>query len=137
MVLAESRAAAEDAVDLIEVDWEPLPPVVDMVRAGEPGGPLVHPEWGTNVGVGFSHSIGDADAAFARADVTVSETFHIQRYVGMPLEGRGVVAAWDRRDGAPTTRDSTPVSHFVPPGRPTAPGLPPPQSPGRAPAPGG
>ena len=123
MVLAESRAAAEDAVDLIEVDWEPLPPVVDMVRAGEPGGPLVHQEWGTNVGVGFSHSIGDADAAFARADVTVSETFHIQRYVGMPLEGRGVVAAWDRRDGTLTTWNSTQVSHFVQQGLTTALGL--------------
>src|SRR5881628_1534288 len=123
MVLAESRAAAEDAVDLIEVDWEPLPPVVDMVRAGEPGGPLVHAEWGTNVGVGFSHSIGDADAAFARANVTVSETFHIQRYVGMPLEGRGVVAAWDRRDGTLTTWNSTQVSHFVQQGLTTALGL--------------
>jgi carbon-monoxide dehydrogenase large subunit len=125
MVLAESRAAAEDAVDLIEVDWEPLPPVMDMVRAGEPGGPLVHQEWGTNIGVGFSHSIGDADAAFARADVTVSETFHIQRYVGMPLEGRGVVAAWDRRDGTLTTWNSTQVSHFVQQGLTTALGLPP------------
>ncbi len=125
MVLAESRAAAEDAVDLIEVDWEPLPPVVDMVRAGEPGGPLVHQEWGTNVGVGFSHSIGDADGAFARADVTVSETFHIQRYVGMPLEGRGVVATWDRRDGTLTTWNSTQVSHFVQQGLTTALGLPP------------
>ena len=125
MVLAESRAAAEDAVDLIEVDWVPLPPVVDMVRAGEPGGPLVHQEWGTNVGVSFSHSIGDADGAFARADVTVSETFHIQRYVGMPLEGRGVVAAWDRRDGTLTTWNSTQVSHFVQQGLTTALGLPP------------
>jgi len=125
MVLAESRAAAEDAVDLIEVDWEPLPPVMDMVRAGEPGGPLVHQEWGTNVGVGFSHSIGDADGAFARADVTVSETFHIQRYVGMPLEGRGVVATWDRRDGTLTTWNSTQVSHFVQQGLTTALGLPP------------
>jgi len=125
MVLAESRAAAEDAVDLIEVDWEPLPPVVDMVRAGESGGPLVHQEWGTNVGVGFSHSIGDADGAFARADVTVRETFHIQRYVGMPLEGRGVVAAWDRRDGTLTTWNSTQVSHFVQQGLTTALGLPP------------
>src|SRR3989454_1152720 len=74
MVVAESRAAAEDAVDLVEIDWDPLAPVVDMVRAGEPGSPLVHPEWGSNVGVGFSHSIGDADGAFARAEVSVSET---------------------------------------------------------------
>jgi aerobic carbon-monoxide dehydrogenase large subunit len=123
MVLADSRAQAEDAVNLIEVDWEPLPPVVDMVRAAEPGSPLVHPEWGTNVGVGFTHSIGDADGAFARADAVVSETFHIQRYVGMPLEGRGVVAAWDRRDGTLTTWNSTQVSHFVQQGLTTALGL--------------
>ncbi|PYM31790.1 MAG: xanthine dehydrogenase, partial [Candidatus Rokuibacteriota bacterium] len=113
MVVAESRARAEDAAALIEVEWDPLPPVVDMVRAAEPGGPLVHPEWGTNVAVGFSHAIGDAEAAFARAEVVLSETFSIQRYVGMPLEGRGVVATWDRRDGTLTTWNSTQVSHFV------------------------
>ncbi len=113
MVVAESRARAEDAAALIEVEWDPLPPVVDMVRAAEPGGPLVHPEWGTNVAVGFSHAIGDTEAAFARAEVVLSETFSIQRYVGMPLEGRGVVAAWDRRDGTLTTWNSTQVSHFV------------------------
>src|SRR2546428_7531187 len=125
MVVADSRAAAEDAVDLVEIDWDPLAPVVDMVRAGEPGSPLVHPEWGSNVGVGFSHSIGDADGAFARAEVSVSETFRIQRYVGMPLEGRGVVAAWDRRDGTLTTWNSTQVSHFVQQGLAAALDLPP------------
>ena len=61
------------------------------------------PGVGSNIGIGFTHSIGDADGAFARADVTVAETFHIQRYVGMPLENRGVVAVWDRRDGTMTT----------------------------------
>src|SRR5712691_9389531 len=125
MVVAESRARAEDAVALIEVEWDPLPPVVDMVRAAEPGGPLVHPEWGTNIAVGFSHAIGDAEAAFARAEVVLSETFSIQRYVGMPLEGRGVVATWDRRDGTLTTWNSTQVSHFVQQGLTTALGLPP------------
>src|SRR5438094_6610294 len=63
MVVAESRARAEDAVDLIEVEWEPLPPVADMVEAGEAGSPLIHPEWGTNVAVSFTHAIGDPDAA--------------------------------------------------------------------------
>jgi carbon-monoxide dehydrogenase large subunit len=113
MVVAESRARAEDALDLIEVEWEPLPPLVDMIDAAEPGRPLIHAEWGTNVAVGFAHAIGDPDAAFARADVVVSDTFRIQRYVGMPIEGRGVVAAWDRRDGTLTTWNSTQVSHFV------------------------
>jgi carbon-monoxide dehydrogenase large subunit len=125
MVVATSRALAEDAVERIEVDWEPLPPVVDMRAAAEPGAPLLHPEWGTNVALGFTHAIGDPDGAFARADVVVTETFQIQRYVGMPLETRGVVAAWDRRDGTLTTWNSTQVSHFVQQGLATALELPP------------
>jgi carbon-monoxide dehydrogenase large subunit len=125
MVVADSPERAEDAVDLIEVEWDLLPPVVDMTRAVEPGAPLIHPEWGSNVGIGFTHSIGDAENAFAQADATVAETFHIQRYVGMPLEGRGVVAAWDRRDGTMTTWNSTQVSHFVQQGLTGALGLPP------------
>ncbi len=125
MVVAESRALAEDAAELVQVEWAPLPPVADMVAAAAPGAPLVHPEWATNVGVAFTHAIGDPDAAFARAAVVVSETFRIQRYVGMPLECRGVVAAWDRRDGTLTTWNSTQVSHFVQQGLVTTFGLPP------------
>jgi carbon-monoxide dehydrogenase large subunit len=125
MVVADCPERAQDALELIRVDWELLPPVVDMTRAAEPGAPLIHPEWGSNVGIGFTHSIGDADAAFVRADVTVAETFHIQRYVGMPLENRGVVAVWDRRDGTMTTWNSTQVSHFVQQGLSGALGLPP------------
>src|SRR2546428_4388740 len=113
MVVADDRGRAEDAVETIEVEWAPLPPAVDMLTAGEAGAPLVHPDWGTNVAVGFSHAIGDAERALAGADVVLEETFRIQRYVGMPLEGRGVVAAWDRRDGTLTTWNSTQVSHFV------------------------
>lgn len=125
MVVADSPERAADAVDLIRVEWELLPAVVDMTRAAELGAPLIHPEWGSNVGIGFTHAIGDADGAFGRADVTVAETFHIQRYVGMPLENRGVVAVWDRRDGTMTTWNSTQVSHFVQQGLTGALGLPP------------
>ena len=125
MVVADTRARAEDAAERIEVDWEPLPAVVDMLSAGQPSTPLLHPEWGTNVAIAFSHGIGDADAAFAAAEVTISETFHIQRYVGMPIECRGVVAAWDRRDQTLTTWNSTQVSHFVQQGLTVALELPP------------
>jgi carbon-monoxide dehydrogenase large subunit len=124
MVVAESRARAEDAAEAIEVDWEPRPVVTDMRQAAEPGAPLVHEAWGTNVGVGFTHAIGDVEAAFARGDLVMSETFHIQRYVGMPLEPRGAVAVWDRRDGTLTTWNSTQVSHFVQQGLAGALGLP-------------
>src|SRR5213083_3092756 len=51
MVVAGSPERAADAVDLLEVDWEPLPPVVDVLGAGAAGSPLVHPDWGSNVGV--------------------------------------------------------------------------------------
>src|SRR5438094_3191625 len=125
MVVAEGRACAEDAVHRIEVAWVTLPPVVDVTQAAAPDSPLVHPEWGTNVAIAFTHSIGDPDAAFAGADVVVSETLRIQRYVGMPLECRGVVAHWDRRDGTLTTWNSTQVPHFVQAGLIGALGLPP------------
>jgi aerobic carbon-monoxide dehydrogenase large subunit len=125
MVVADSRARAEDALERIEAEWEPLPVVVDMVAAAEPGSPLVHPDWGTNVAVGFTHAIGDTEHAFAAADAVFTETFSIQRYVGMPLETRGVVAQWDRRDDTLTTWNSTQVSHFVQQGLVTALELPP------------
>jgi carbon-monoxide dehydrogenase large subunit len=113
MVVADSRYRAEDAAERVEVDWEPLPVCADMLTAVDPGAPLVHEDWGTNLAVGFHHAVGDPDAAFAAAAVVMSETFHTQRYVGMPLEGRGAVAVWDRRDGTLTTWNSTQVSHFV------------------------
>jgi aerobic carbon-monoxide dehydrogenase large subunit len=125
MVVADSRALAEDALERIEIDWEPLPAVVDMVAGVAPGGPLVHADWGTNVAVGFTHAIGDANRAFAGAESVFTETFRIQRYAGMPMEGRGVIAQWDRRDGTLTTWNSTQVSHFVQQGLVAALDLPP------------
>jgi aerobic carbon-monoxide dehydrogenase large subunit len=125
MVVADSPARAEDAVAAIEVEWEPRPAAVDMVAAAEPGAPLVHEAWGSNVAVGFTHAIGDVERAFAAADSVFTETFGIQRYVGMPLEGRGVVAEWSRRDDTLTTWNSTQVSHFVQQGLTAALGLPP------------
>jgi carbon-monoxide dehydrogenase large subunit len=124
-VVAEDRYRAEDAAEAIEVEWEPLPAVVDMQAGAVPGGPLVHEAASTNVAVAFTHGIGNVERAFASADVVMRETFRIQRYVGMPLEGRGVVAAWDRRDGSLTTWNSTQVSHFVQHGLTTALELPP------------
>src|SRR3989442_949693 len=113
MAVADSRYRAEDAVDAIEVGWEPLPAVVDMVTACEPGSPLMYADWPDNVAVGFTHAIGDADAAFTAADVVVRERFRVQRYVGMPIEPRGVLATYERRDGTLTTWNSTQVAHWV------------------------
>src|SRR5438552_2751303 len=112
MVVADDRGRAEDAVEAIEVQWAPLPPAVDMLTAGEARAPLVHPDWGTNVAVGFSHAIGDAGRALAGADGVLEETFRIQRCVGIPPEGRGVGGAGDR-----PARTRTPVAHLIGPYR--------------------
>ena len=125
MVLAESRALAEDGGELVEVEYEPLPVVTDMVAGAERGAPVIHPEWGDNVAVFFQTGFGDADAAFSTAEVTVRQRFDIQRYVGMPIETRGVVAQWDARDGSLTTWNGTQVVHFVQQGLVAALGLPP------------
>ena len=125
MVLATSRAVAEDGCELVDVEYDPLPAVADMVGASEPGALVLHPEWGDNVAVRFATGFGDADAAFREADVTARERFSIQRYVGMPIETRGAIASWDPRDGTLTTWNATQVVHFVQQGLVAALGLPP------------
>ena len=124
MVIAASRALAEDAAELVEVDYAPLPAVVDMLAGAEPGAPLIHSQWGDNVALRFKTGFGDAAAALASADVRVRERFYVQRYVGMPMETRGVVAQWDARDGSLTTWNGTQVVHFVQQGLVAALGLP-------------
>jgi carbon-monoxide dehydrogenase large subunit len=124
MVLAERPALAEDARDLVAVDYEPLPVVSDVVAAADAGAHVLHAEWGDNVAVHFRTGFGDVDAAFRAADVRVRERFEIQRYVGMPMETRGVLAQWDARDGSLTTWNGTQVVHFVQQGLMAALGLP-------------
>jgi carbon-monoxide dehydrogenase large subunit len=113
MVVAESRHLAENAIEAIEVEYEPLPAVVDMLAASAGGSPLIHTEWGDNLALAFTNTLGDPDSALREADVIVSERFNIQRYVGMPIEPRGVVAAYNRRDRGLVVWDSTQTPHFV------------------------
>jgi carbon-monoxide dehydrogenase large subunit len=124
MVLAQSPALAEDARDLVAVDYEPLPVVSDVIGAADAGAHVLHAAWGDNVAVYFRTGFGDVDAAFRAADVRVRERFEIQRYVGMPMETRGVLAQWDARDGSLTTWNGTQVVHFVQQGLMAALGLP-------------
>jgi aerobic carbon-monoxide dehydrogenase large subunit len=123
MILAESAASAEDARDLVVVDYEPLPVVTDVVGAAAPDAAVLHAAWGDNVALQFRTGFGDVEAAFGAADVRVRERFDIQRYVGMPLETRGVLASWDARDGSLTTWNGTQVVHFVQQGLAAALGL--------------
>ena len=125
MVLAGSRAVAEDGCELVEVDYEPLPALADVEAAARPDAPVLYAAWGDNIALSFKTGFGDVEAAFRQADARVRERFVIPRYVGMPIETRGVVAQWDARDGALTTWNGTQVVHFVQQGLVAALGLPP------------
>jgi aerobic carbon-monoxide dehydrogenase large subunit len=92
LVLAGSRYAAEDALDRVVVDYEPLPPVADVEAASRPGAPLVHDEYGDNLALRVRLHSGDVDAAFAQADHVVRRRFRMQRISGSPIETRGVLA---------------------------------------------
>lgn len=95
MVIAESRYAAEDAVELITVEWEELPPVVDIEKAVQPGAPLVHDDLGTNIAAHYRGIVGDPDKAFAQAAHVFRERLVIERSAAMPLETRAILARWD------------------------------------------
>ncbi|HMQ33779.1 MAG TPA: xanthine dehydrogenase family protein molybdopterin-binding subunit [Chloroflexaceae bacterium] len=95
IVAAESRYVAEDACALIEVEWEPLDPVVDMVAAMEPGAPLVHENLGTNLVFDKTFVFGDVAGDFARADRVVKRRLRWPRATAAPMETAGAVVAWD------------------------------------------
>lgn len=106
-VVAETRYAAEDAVDLIDVEYEPLPAVADMEAALADDAPLVHEDIGTNVAAHYTQVVGDVDKAFAEADLIFEERFHPDRGAAHPMETRGVAAVYDRNLGTLTIWDST------------------------------
>ncbi|RAQ94345.1 xanthine dehydrogenase family protein molybdopterin-binding subunit [Thermogemmatispora tikiterensis] len=98
-VAAESRAIAEDALDLIEIDWEPLPAVTDALSAMQPGAPLVHENLGTNVVYDHVFTFGDVDGDFAQADHVIRRRLRWPRATAAPLEPNGAVCAYDPARG--------------------------------------
>jgi carbon-monoxide dehydrogenase large subunit len=96
IVVAESRYIAEDACELIDVDYEPQQPVLDYELAAQPDSPVVHPELESNVvAVIASPPDPELDAAFAQADHVFSETIRSGRCTQVPLETRGIIASWE------------------------------------------
>src|SRR3989454_1705569 len=85
-VAATSRAIAEDAVELVEVEYEPLPVVVDAERALEAEAPLLYEDWGDNVIYHEEFRSGGTEAAFKEADVVFSERLVSHRYSPTPIE---------------------------------------------------
>ena len=99
MVVAESRAAARDALDLIDVDYEPLDAVVDPERATQPGAPQLHPEVPGNVAFTWKVAGGDVEKAFSEATVKVEQRILQQRLQPTAMEPRAACASYNPGTG--------------------------------------
>ncbi|WP_207480790.1 xanthine dehydrogenase family protein molybdopterin-binding subunit [Arenibaculum pallidiluteum] len=112
-VVAESRAAAEDGLAVLEVEFEPLPVVAEMETALDPETPLIHPELGDNLAFRRVHEAGDPDGAMASAAAVVEATFHTGRHTGVCLEPRSILAAYNRAENQLTVHHSTQAPHMI------------------------
>ncbi len=113
VIVATDPYLAQDALDLVDVDYEPLPAITDAEAGVRPGAALLHEEWGDNVGVAFDVRIGDAERALGDAPVRVRARFRVPRYTGMPMETRGVLAEPTPRGDGMTVWASTQVPHWL------------------------
>jgi carbon-monoxide dehydrogenase large subunit len=113
VVVATDPYVARDAVEAIDVDYDPLPVVADPEKAAASTSPLTHPDLGTNVA--FIHAIagGDVEEAFRKADRIIKHRLRHQRLTPMPLEPRGVVASYHRGEGTLTLWSSSQIPHLV------------------------
>lgn len=111
-VVAESRAIAEDAAELVEVDYEVLPAVTDQEIAMQPGAPLLHDDVPENTAFTWALAGGD-QSVFDTAEVKVPVRLVNQRLVSNFMETRGVLAQWQPMTGELTVWTSTQIPHLV------------------------
>ena len=107
VVVAESRYLAEDALDDIFVDYEPLDAVVDLEDALKSGSPLVHDDLGHNINARGTQTKGDWAQAEDAADLVLRRRFHYDRGTAAAMENRGIVASWDDKSQQLTIWDTT------------------------------
>ncbi len=98
-VVAETRAIAEDALELIEAEYETLDALVDARRGIRSDAPIVHEDAGTNVAFHGVWDYGDIEKAIKQADKVIKATLHFHRFSSTPIENNGVVANYDRATG--------------------------------------
>jgi aerobic carbon-monoxide dehydrogenase large subunit len=111
LVVAQSRALAEDAAAAVAVEYEPLPAVVDVVTALEPGSPKARLDCPDNLVAQTVVKYGEAVNAFTRATHILSEKFRIHKGGGHSIEGRGVIACFDQAADLLTVWSSTQMPH--------------------------
>ena len=112
-VAAISRAIAEDAVELIEVEYEPLEVVVDAEKSIETGAPLLYEDWGDNVIFHDQMKSPGTDNAFRNADLVLKERLVSNRYSPTPIETRAMLASYDRTENRLTIYASTQFPHAL------------------------
>ena len=112
-VAAVDRYVAEDALELIDIDYEPLPHVVTVAEALRPGAPQLHPGVPSNVVVESTVRAGEPETRLAAAAVTVEGTFRINRVSGAPIETRGVMARYAADTSTLELWSSTQTPHLL------------------------
>ncbi len=123
-VAASSRYVAEDALELINVEYEPLTPVVEARRAAEPDSPLLFEDKGNNIMFQRQFTWGEVDAAFRDADHVFTETFRWNRVGANPMETFGVISQWDPVEHSVTFRGTFQSPSMLGMGRAAVLGLP-------------
>jgi len=113
MVVARTRAEAEDAVEAIGIEWQELPAVVDKHAALAPGAPVIHAELGDNLAFRRSIDTGEVDAHFAAADLIVEESFEFGRHTAVSLEPRSLLAHYDPTTGKLSITTSSQCPHMI------------------------
>jgi carbon-monoxide dehydrogenase large subunit len=111
-VIAETRAAAKDAAELVQVEYEPLPAVTDVEDALADGAPLLHDDAPGNVAFNWAHAAGEVDKVFADAAVTVKRRYRQQRLIPTAMEPRGVLCEVNAA-GDVTVTTSTQGPHIM------------------------
>ena len=112
-VVAASRAIAEDAAEMVAVEYEPLEAVTDMRAALDPKTPVIHASLGDNLAFERVLDAGAVDAAFSGSDEIVEVEFVFGRHTGVTLEPRAVVADWNAAEARLMIYQGTQAPHMV------------------------
>ena len=112
VIVAETRVQAEDALALVEADWEELPVVTDMEASLE-GKVLIHPELGDNICFKRELVTEGFDEAWKKADVIVEQTYEMGRHTGVTMEGRSILADYNAAEHSLTVYHSTQAPHMM------------------------
>jgi aerobic carbon-monoxide dehydrogenase large subunit len=113
VILAESRYQAEDAAELVTIDLDPLPAVVDPEAALSDDSAVLHEQYGTNLIGNFAVEKGDIEAALAAAPRRLRRRFYHHRYAAVPIECRGIIGSYEVRTDSVTIWSSCQVVHWL------------------------